>query len=263
MLTPIVHAIGNQARVGFYTTKNICIRKGDIISMPTLYDSLWEVAKLDFTVAKALTKQGFYAHALFYFEQAFEKAIKSLLASYQIESQRKHSTDVEEYLKTISHNSRYPTFTIVEMLFDLYPSSRKASYERLTGITVKNIEETIQRLKTKDLEAQEIVDYPAYMDRLNNLKNEWLFSSPDIDFKFVVLASILSMALVFMESYTRYPIGKYNYTNVKLFNDKSNHMACQYITDMMEDFFDIIPVFRDTVATRFNETTNKERNDKE
>ena len=47
--------------------------------------------------------------------------------------------------------------------------------ERLSGITVKSIEETLECLRTKELEAQEIVEYPAYMERLNNTKNSWLF----------------------------------------------------------------------------------------
>ena len=65
-----------------------------------------------------------------------------------------------------------------------------------------------------------------------------------------MLASSLALALVFMESYTRYTIGKYNYDNVKLFNDKSNHMTCQYIIDMMEDLFDILPIFRDSFVAK-------------
>lgn len=227
--------------------------------MSTLYDSLLDTAKSDFEAAKVLAKEHLFAQSLFYLEQAFEKGIKYLFAYYKIHYEQKNDIEVQEELKNIRHDNRQPTFTLVEMLFDLFPESRKKLWELHTGSTVQSVQEAVQRLKMKPLDLQKLTEkygsYDAYVKTLViEVKDRWLYTSTDITFKFVVIAGVLALSLVGMESIARYPLKKYDYANVEQLNKATNELTCTYLIDMMYDFLDLAPLVKDTLARNYKST---------
>ncbi len=218
--------------------------------MPSLDDSLLSTAKIDFEASKALTKQRFFAHSLFYLEQAFEESIKSLLAYYRMNHDHKTDDDVEKELRTIfGHDNRKPTSTIIKIIFDAIPSSRKKQFELIMGEPTKTIEEAMERLRIEPIDREMLIKhYRNSIEQLNEVKNETFRTTTDITTKFIALAYALSLALESIDATARYPLKQYNYQNIEFLNDPSNEMACTYLLDMMYDFLDIVPLMKGVIV---------------
>lgn len=94
-----------------------------------LHEVLLEVARLDRDASKILASKGLIAQALFYNEQAFEKANKSVIVSYHIRHDGLTEDEALSKIKDFGHINKRATATIVKILVD----KEKAKYLSMGG----------------------------------------------------------------------------------------------------------------------------------
>lgn len=60
--------------------------------------------------------------------------------------------------------------------------------------------------------------------------------------RYQVLAWMLSSYLDGFDRYARYPVSELGYNNIKYLNRYENKQACNYLSEMISDFIEVVPL---------------------
>ena len=85
---------------------------------------------------------------------------------------------------------------------------------------------------TKKNDGELISDY-----RINYLHEQY----PNPMSRYQMLAWILSYYLDGLDIYARYPVSILKYNNIRYLNRPENKQACNYLTEMISDFIEVVP----------------------
>jgi hypothetical protein len=226
---------------------------------------LFEIAKSDLRAADILAKNGLYPQAIYFYEQVFEKAVKSVVALYLIKHKDKSASDASEELwRTYSHKLMSLTVAIAEILVEndikLYLSRGGEKSDWL----IKVLNESIEKIKTHKQNKTELIAY--YKDNVkfiyerfySRLKENspvhsgdhpnWKFlrerhADPKTKYsKIAPLTQSLFFLLDAMDVYTRYPMQDVNYNNIAFLSRPEIGRACLILGEMIEELISLVPL---------------------
>jgi hypothetical protein len=83
-----------------------------------LYEVLLEIARLDYKASKILASNGLIAQSVFYAEQSFEKATKSVIAYYYIMHDDLPENEALSKIRAFGHAIKMATAAIIKILID-------------------------------------------------------------------------------------------------------------------------------------------------
>lgn len=234
--------------------------------MSNLYTSLLDIAKLDYNAATVLTSNGLFAQALFYAEQSFEKANKSVIVYYETVHRGIKQEEVDRELKKeFGHFNRRATAKVLKLLIDKekekYLSMGGSENDEFITKPYELLEEFQKSNFKEDLipyfnNAINRIYYNYYIQFSGKTKNESI--DPKIRYlrdqytnptsKYQSLSWLLSSYLDGLEIYARYPIKEHKYNNIKFLNIPENKNACHLLLEMIDDFLDVVPLIWEKIV---------------
>jgi HEPN domain-containing protein len=229
-----------------------------IITSP-LHEVLLEIARLDYNASKILASNGLIAQSLFYNEQAFEKANKSVIVYYHIKHDGLTENEVLAKIKNdFGHVNRKATATIVKILVD----KEKAIYLSKGGsekdeFIVRAYQQLDMFKENKPIQEELIplfnnvitgiynryyIHFSTRIEEISDSRINYLheqYSNPMS--RYQMLAWILSSHLDGLDIYARYPVVELGYNNIRYLNHPENKQACNYLSEMIFDFIEVVP----------------------
>jgi hypothetical protein len=223
-----------------------------------LYEVLLEIAKSDHNASKVLASKGLIAQSVFYCEQSFEKANKSVIVYYHIIHDGLTENEVSTKIKDFGHVNRRATAAITKILIDkeksIYLSMGGSenddfivgSYKRLDKLKEnKPMQEEL--IPIFDIAIKGIYDkyYIPFNTRIRETSDSKInylheqYSNPAS--RYLILAFLLVPYLDGFDRYARYPVSELGYNNIRYLNRPENKQACNYLTEMISDFIEVVP----------------------
>lgn len=223
----------------------------------TLYDGLFDTAVLDLQAAELLAKNKLYAQSIFYLEQSYEKCIKSLYAYYEINVNQTDQSKVEEMLRRkhfFGHDTRKVGIQLFKLLSKI-EAGRDERSEKLGVAYPHALADYLERFEKMSLPERKVVEQfdkviSVYYRFYKEVQKKPSFNSPVG--MMMALAQALSTCFLNVESFARYPQGKYNYANIRFLSEKQNGIACKRLIIMIKHFVNIIPRVVDHYGTLHN-----------
>jgi hypothetical protein len=223
-----------------------------------LNEVLLEIARSDYKASKVLASNRLIAQALFYCEQSFEKANKSVIAYYHIKREKLAENEVLTKIKDFGHTNNKATAAIIKILIDkeksIYLSMGGSenddfivgSYKRLDNFKEnKPIQEDlipIFDIAIKGRYEKYYIPFNTRMRETSDSRINYLheqYSNPAS--RYLILAFLLVPYLDGFDRYARYPVSELGYNNIRYLNRPENKQACNYLTEMISDFIEVVP----------------------
>jgi HEPN domain-containing protein len=237
-----------------------------MVDMSNLYTSILYIAKLDYKAATVLASNGLFAQALFYAEQSFEKANKSVIVYYKIVHRGIKQEEVDrEIKKEFGHFNRRATAKVIKILIDKekekYLSMGGSENDEFITKPYQLLEEFQKNNIKEDLipyfnNAINRIYYNYYIhfsgkttDQSIDPKMRYLrdqYANPTS--RYQSLSWLLSTYLDGLDIYARYPINELQYNNIKFLNIPENKNACHLLLEMVGDFLEVIPLVWEKIA---------------
>lgn len=223
----------------------------------TLYNALFDTAILDLQAAEVLSKNKLYAQSIFYLEQSYEKCIKSLYAYYEINVNQADQSKVEKMLRRkyhFGHDTRKVGVQLFKLLSKI-EAGRDERSEKLDTAYPHALADYLERFEKMSLPERKVVEQfnkviSVYYRFYKEVQKKASFNSPVG--MMMALALALSTCFLNVESFARYPQGKYNYANIRFLSEKQNGIACKHLITMIKHFVNIIPGVVDHYGTLHN-----------
>jgi hypothetical protein len=204
--------------------------------------ALYRTAQLDYKASRVLIKNDHITQALFYLEQAFEKANKAVWVHLEVDLKYRNELVIEKQLisKKYGHNNRQPAYEVWKLMLDedqerLKQSSNQMDIERLLKIPQDFIEDFKSRKQQYHItHYKELVK--IYYDQYRKAKNDPKLQ-PDPILVPYALYWILSKCFEGIVMNARYPNSEFCYMNIAYLNAGKNKAACKWLYEMVGDFF--------------------------
>lgn len=196
----------------------------------------------DYDAAKKLWENGFYAQCLFYLEQAFEKANKSIYAHMAINLKKVHDMKVEKELKkSFNHNNKHSAYAVLKELLD----AEKWEKEQLGNLDEAKLriayafaeghKQSTQKYKIEQFCEMVKYYYTRYQLAMQDVRMQHPASAV------LVLNWALSSSLEEIESRARYPLSEYHFENVEKLNVPENKECYKMLLVMVRDYINRTP----------------------
>lgn len=204
---------------------------------------LYDAAEQDYEAAKILAQNALLPQCLFYLEQSYEKCTKAILAYTEIELRKRDATEVEGELrsKKLGHNNRASTHDLWWHLLD-EDKKRREKDGTMTSTEIETALNFVERVSNTKQEYhvsryhemiaayhksyQIIKAEPRVKDNVSRMHGLWIF---------------LPRCFERIDSVSRYPLGEYNYTNLKTLNQNIIRDSCNKLLDMVKEYLDYTP----------------------
>jgi HEPN domain-containing protein len=225
-----------------------------------LYEILLEIARLDHNASKVLASNGLIAQALFYCEQSFEKANKSVIVYYQMKRKGRNQNKAAKKIKEdFGHINRRAIAALIKILVTKEKEKHvsrggsardefiKRAYKQLHDFSEdKPIQEdlipffnnAIKRKYRYYIQFSGKANYKSSDSNIKILRQQ--YSNPTS--RYQMLAWILSFHLDGLDIYARYPMSELEFNNIKYLNLDENKQACNYLSEMISDFIEVVPL---------------------
>ena len=232
-----------------------------------LHEKLYELAKLDLKAANILRDNFIFSHAIYFYEQTFEKSTKSILAEYFVSYENMDEQEVEQKLKkSYGHKLINVSTGMMRILVDDDTRRYVIAGGKETDDFIQRPREAIQSLHQHNyIEEDMIVNYRDIVShnyrfylKIKNKESddehpgwEYLrqqFVNPKTKYlKYMTISWILAPVLENVDMYVRYPGKSVNYNNIKFFMDYRNKKACEMLDEMISELIDTLPLVWDKI----------------
>jgi HEPN domain-containing protein len=233
-----VQDVKPRAKIPPLSTSSCCLQK----KKSRLVDNLFKTAMSDYDAAKKLWETGFYEQCLFYLEQAFEKANKSIYAHMAINLKSTDDLKVEKQLrKSFSHNNKYSAYAVLKELLDAerWQKEQSGNLDRTQfeiGYTfAEGHRQSRQQYKIEQFCDMVKYYYSIYQVALQEPRLQHPASAV------LVLNWALSSSLEEIESRARYPLSEYRYDNVEKLKAVENKDCYLMLLVMVRDYVNRTP----------------------
>jgi hypothetical protein len=223
-----------------------------------LHGRLHDIAKTDLEAANILTQNNHYPQAIYFYQQAFEKATKSVVALYLLKHKKKTEPEVSKELsskKTYGHKLVELTVSIAKILTEKDRNLYLSRGGKETDQLIQDLNKSIDNIRTHTQDKMDLIAYyknnvkkiyELFYERLQ--KNApvgrdnhpgWKilrerYANPKTKYSEIgVLTQFLFIVLDGMDLYTRYPMEDVNYNNIKFLSGTEIYFACVSLGEMV------------------------------
>jgi hypothetical protein len=225
---------------------------------------MYEIAKMDLKSANILAKNEMYPQSIYFYEQSFEKALKSVVSEYLRHRRNMTDSQIENELRPKGHNVIEKTMQMMTLMIEeevqLYIKRGGNESDPFIQNTYDGINKYIEHEYPQGYHV--IIFYPLVMSHYRDFysrfyipRNDpmewrwdylrWTYSNPAHQhFKFMSLSWIISPILKNMDILTRYPteLHSLNSDNVRLLMDKKFLIVCNRLYEMLNDYIELVPL---------------------
>jgi hypothetical protein len=231
----------------------------------SLHHKLYEIAESDLRAANILSKKGPYPQAIYFYSQAFEKAVKSAVALYLTSHENKDEAQTSEELK---RNFSHGLLNLTSFTSNIFVDSGIKSYVKRGGkesdeeiqkainvssvvyletlkpnmaelvlkfeTSVRNCYEVYTKLKEKPFLGSEHPKMELLRELHKNPKSKYV--------KFNTLTRTLFPILDGMDTYARYPMKDVGFNNIAFLRGHEMGPVCLLLGEMVGELISLVPL---------------------
>ncbi|AIF84583.1 hypothetical protein NTE_02536 [Candidatus Nitrososphaera evergladensis SR1] len=208
----------------------------------TLTKALFKTALSDYNAAKLLWEKGFYPQCIFYLEQAFEKASKSIIAHFSVNLKKCPQEKIEKELKkSFGHNNKYSAYTVVMELLeaDKWKKQQSGKWNEKQA----NVAFAFAEGHKKTKQNYKIEQYCNMVDYYYSKYNQFM-AHPKLRHPANAILALnwaLSSCFEDMENRARYPLSEHGYLNLDKLNQEKNKDCYKLLLIMVRDYINRTP----------------------
>ncbi|MGH9984526.1 MAG: HEPN domain-containing protein [Nitrososphaeraceae archaeon] len=235
----------------------------------TFSNALVDAAQSDYDVANILSKNGYYSHSIYHFQQSFEKSIKALYSHYRTKYEKIDEKSIYIEVESYGHDTKKSSFDLLIMVSREQPKyllkqipdyvKRKPDSRILISRLFEIRSTFVQSLEALKMESiiNSHILLKRYPKSVENNYNKFKASNSRIQpltskfisqsgfsinrlsdetntfFQLLISSRSLYPCLAQMESITRYPLERFQYKNISILNSKDMHIVCKRINEMI------------------------------
>jgi HEPN domain-containing protein len=237
----------------------------------SLHRRFFQAAQIDLETGKLLIQANRLQPALYHFQQAYEKCVKSFYSLKEAVDNKTPESEIYKRLKSsLSHDTQKSTLQLLRDIVDrqkrdaekavcdlqekqaenplnnTVDPNRIKILQQLVSVTAGFLTTLDGMMNSFDLENKYIENVKKYEQFVKKLYDTFQFSNTDIIAKQpeqAFLQIVVGMVTLYpcffrMENITRYPLLEFQYENLDLLANQKQ--ACREINEMLGDLFAIL-----------------------
>jgi len=245
-----------------------------------LYGRFFQAAEIDLESAQILKNANHFQPALYHFQQAYEKCVKSYYSLKETTENNTPESVIYEKLRKLGHDTQKSTIKLLQEIANI-----QILWARKEIVRIQNIQAGNQPLNATDLNAlpilhQIILEARGFQAKCDNLVTKYnleanyegnvrnykqtvkkQYTSQKSKSKLIakqenkhqiflnVINSMTNLYPCFyrMEQTTRYPLSEFSYENLDILANQKE--ACNQIDEMLGTLFSILKRYLNAIAS--------------